>query len=53
MPGFQTKALAVMPIGGDNFRLVPRLVRHVCSNKAKFSSSYFAKNVFILVLITI
>ena len=60
MPGFQTKALAVMLIGGDNFRLVPRLVRHVCSNKAKFSSSYFVKNatdtlacVSRLVLITI
>ena len=52
--------MAVMPIGGDNFRLVPRLVRHVCSNKAKLSSSYFVKNatdtlacVSLLVLITI
>ena len=40
MPSFQTKALVVTPISGDNFRLIPpncMLIRHVCSSKAEFS----------------
>ena len=39
MPGFQTKALVVTPISGDNFRIIPPIVwlfRYVCSNKAEF-----------------
>ena len=41
MPSFQTKALLVTPISGDNLRLIrPNcigLVSHVCSDKAEFS----------------
>ena len=46
MPGFQTKALVVTPFTGGNFRLILPivwLVRHVCSDKAEFSSFFFAK----------
>ena len=41
MQGFQTKALVVTLIGGDNFRLIPPnciVGWHVCSDKAEFSS---------------
>ena len=40
MPGFQTKVLVVTWISGDNLELsfsTVWLVRHVCSDKAKFS----------------
>ena len=41
MPGFQTKALVVTSISGDNFRIIPPNcvtgLRHVCSDKAEFS----------------
>ena len=41
MPSFQTKALVVTPISGDNFRIIPPnilwLVRHVCFDKVEFS----------------
>ena len=40
MPSFQTKALIVTPIGGDNLEFshpIVWLVRHVRSDKAEFS----------------
>ena len=40
MPGFQTKALVVMSISGDNLESSHPIVcldGHMCSNKAEFS----------------